>query len=403
MSGAVNGVRYEYWDYCRKQRHRVRQKVSLSGTGDITFPTSGASIPGFRTFKQAIGDNAYGPSFLTYLIESVDGNGVPLGDWEIGMGLFVYDAGGTTDGTLKRISVLDGTGATHTSKVNFAAGDKIVTITAAETDIPLVANGLKRYRDGAWDGELTIYARWDGDDNNTGMTNTAGGAVRTISRALAIALASGFSVVNITFLSHAGNSIYEGGFSGVVLPPGMKVRFFTTIFSSACYPEGGTWEFDGCTVHGGIYAISPTYPTEVILKNAHTYGRYDAAWVNSEVLDTCALNAKWKHNRISAADPLTFNVYASATYVMLAEREGQIQLSNVAFSGNGSGYTWTTFARADSYLSTIDVESSTIASITATGQRYYAKGNSVIFVNARGANVFPGSTAGAVANQGLYL
>lgn len=88
---------------------RIQEYSSSTGTG--VFALSGAVV-GYRTFgsKLSIGDTCH------YLIEAVDAQGVPTGDWETGRGTY------TAANQLTRTTVIDSSNAGAT--VNFVAGTK---------------------------------------------------------------------------------------------------------------------------------------------------------------------------------------------------------------------------------------------------------------------------------------
>lgn len=94
---------------------RVMETSTTTGTGD--FSLAGA-VAGFRDFDSVManGDTCY------YLIEAVDANGVPTGDWETGLGTF-----NDTD-TLVRTTV--SRSSNSNAAVSFAAGTKRVTLAA---------------------------------------------------------------------------------------------------------------------------------------------------------------------------------------------------------------------------------------------------------------------------------
>lgn len=93
---------------------RVMETSTTTGTGNLSLA---GAVTGFRAFDDVManGDTCY------YLIEAVDGDGVPTGDWETGFGTF-----NDTD-TLVRTTVLESSNAG--AAVNFAAGTKRAALT----------------------------------------------------------------------------------------------------------------------------------------------------------------------------------------------------------------------------------------------------------------------------------
>jgi len=94
---------------------RVKETSTTTGTGDFTLD---GPVTGFITFNNAFSTNR---SFQ-YCIEDVDGDGVPNGDWEVGVG---YLSGATT---LVRDRVIINADQ-NDSLFNFAAGTKNVFCT----------------------------------------------------------------------------------------------------------------------------------------------------------------------------------------------------------------------------------------------------------------------------------
>jgi hypothetical protein len=96
---------------------RVKETATTTGTG--TFTLAGA-VTGYRTFSSIIPVG----SKVEYVIEAVDGSGVPTGQWEEGEGTLL------TSTTLGRTELLaSSTGAF----VDFAAGTKNVFLTLSAT------------------------------------------------------------------------------------------------------------------------------------------------------------------------------------------------------------------------------------------------------------------------------
>jgi hypothetical protein len=93
---------------------RVMETSTTTGTGNFTLA---GAVTGFVDFDSVMAnaDTCY------YLIEAVDGNGVPTGSWETGFGTF-----NDTD-TLVRTTVIRSSNAN--AAVNFAAGTKRVSLT----------------------------------------------------------------------------------------------------------------------------------------------------------------------------------------------------------------------------------------------------------------------------------
>jgi hypothetical protein len=99
-------------------RDRICETSTSIGTGNFTLA---GAVAGFQTFSA--GGVASGTGDFYYLIEAVDGNGNPTGEWEAGIGVC------PTSTSLQRLAVLDGSSGLNTP-VSFAAGTKRVHVTA---------------------------------------------------------------------------------------------------------------------------------------------------------------------------------------------------------------------------------------------------------------------------------
>lgn len=97
----------------RRLASRVQETTTTTGTGPVTLI---GAVDGFRTFDSVCtaGDR------VSYVIEAVDANGIPTGDWESG------------EGTYNGSNVLDRTTVQESSNagaaVSFAAGSKRVSM-----------------------------------------------------------------------------------------------------------------------------------------------------------------------------------------------------------------------------------------------------------------------------------
>jgi hypothetical protein len=95
---------------------RIAETSTSTGTGDFTLA---GAITGYDTFDSAflIGDALY------YLIEAVDTNGSPTGDWEVGLGTY------SATNTLTRVDAFRSAGGGG-GAITFASGTKRVHVVA---------------------------------------------------------------------------------------------------------------------------------------------------------------------------------------------------------------------------------------------------------------------------------
>jgi hypothetical protein len=124
---------------------RIQESSTSTGTGDFTLAGAGT---GFRAFSAvcSTGDTLY------YLIEALDANGNPSGDWEVGLG--TYSAANTLTRTTPAAS------SNANAAVDFAAGTKRVSLDATAGYLGLA------YRSGGTDVAVA--------DGGTGASTASG-------------------------------------------------------------------------------------------------------------------------------------------------------------------------------------------------------------------------------------
>lgn len=142
---------------------RVFETTTSTGTGTINL--AGAET-GYRTFVAGIGDGEK----CFYVIEAVDGDGAPTGDWEHGYGT-VTDA---TPDTLSRDTIISSSNAG--SAVNFGAGTKNVYASPGsrafmEVGCRLHKTDNQNINNGAWTAVEWNVEDWDPFGMHEGVTN----------------------------------------------------------------------------------------------------------------------------------------------------------------------------------------------------------------------------------------
>ena len=101
---------------------RVLETTAVAGTGDASL---GGAVTGYQPFS-VIG----GGKTPYYTIVAIDDNGVPTGDWEVGIGTYV-----TSGNKLQRDTVLSSSNGG--AKVYFASGTKQVFLDLPSEEVPL--------------------------------------------------------------------------------------------------------------------------------------------------------------------------------------------------------------------------------------------------------------------------
>lgn len=246
-------------------------------------------------------------------------------------------------------------------------------------------------------GNRTYYVRTNGNDSNTGLENTSGGAFLTIQKAIDVAAALDCSLYNITIQVADGTYVAN------------TITLKNIIGSGSVTIQGNSGTPANVVIDGGFSKATPgTTYTVKDLKIIKSSG--------SAIIGILSQGcAKIQFSNIDFGAGLTYQLYAT-------------QMGNIVCTGNYSitgaaGYH--VLVRDTSFVS---IESKTVTitgtpaftaycyainfgnliangctfSGSATGQRYNVSINSLIFTNGGGANYFPGNSAGAAATGGLY-
>lgn len=156
----------------------IQENASAPGTGAVTLT---GAVPGYRQFssKCAVGDTVH------YRIETVNGLGIPQGDWEVGRGTY------SAANTLTRTTVIESSNAN--AAVNFASTCRVqLTVLAPNTSTQVLAD---------WVSVLTI------DTTNTAQTITAQktfSGVQQIFTGVAGAMAASDSTATVLVNNNGG-------------------------------------------------------------------------------------------------------------------------------------------------------------------------------------------------------
>lgn len=354
-----------------------RVKETSTSTSTTPFALDGA-MTGFKTFasKCAVGDTLY------YAIQGVDGTGTPTAEWECGLGTY------SAASTLTRTTVTASSNAD--AAVNFSAGTKQVYITMPAVQVAWARERLTAAR--------TYYVRTDGNDSNTGLANTAGGAFLTIQKAIdvitssldtaiydvTIQIADGTYTAALTgkAITGAGSIILKGNLttpanvhlnvtSGTVLTcTGANCRYIVRDLKMSAAAGSGVFASNGAYVIAGnlnfgaistigLYALDNGL---IVVESSYAIsGGGSRHW-----------GSAWG-GKVQIVSVITITVTGTPAFSLAfaqAITTGAIYAANITFSG------------------------------TATGVRYDVATNAVLY---SGGLTFPGSVAGAAATGGQYV
>lgn len=363
----------------RVEADLVRESSTSTGTG--SFTVTGAAT-GEKTFASrcSVGDT------FDYCIRAVDGSGVPTGEWEVGEGSY------SASNTISRNTVY--ASSNGDALVNFSAGIKQVSIVFSAKRGSWAVERLTAAR--------TYYVRTDGSDSNNGLANSAGGAFLTVQKAIDVAAAinnNGFDItIDVVAGTYTGaNTLKPFAGSGKIIIQGASLDLTSTIISTTnadCFlsPYG----------HCGVYQLQ-------YMKLQTTTG---GACIN------CAGPARVLYGNL--------NFGAVATNHILARYGGLVEcIANYTISGGGgrhwiatgsgacivfSSATTITLSGTPAFSAQFclaQINATMIVNLvtfsgSATGVRYSAILNGVIYTNGGGANFIPGNSAGSTATGGQY-
>lgn len=245
----------------------------------------------------------------------------------------------------------------------------------------------------------TYYVRTDGSDSNTGLANTAGGAFKTIQKAVNVALALDCATYVVTIqvadgtyseTVTVGSPMLSGRLNitgNLTTPTNVIVNGVSDCFVVSGYATATVRGFrlNPATGRSCLYMNS----TGILLWDTIDFGATTGYHIQCLGLGT-----------IQGTAGQAYSISGNAVRHMYAARNGLIVVTGMTVTLNGTP-AFTAFAYSDAASQILGF--SNTYSGSATGARYSANHNSVIDTRGGGASYFPGSSAGSTSNGGLYL
>lgn len=288
-----------------------------------------------------------------------------------------------------------------TEKTTLAADDLfLVADSAASNALKKAKRGSLGFRE-VLTANRTYYVRTDGSDSNDGLTNNSGGAFLTFAKAAAVAYALDWGIYQVTVQFGSGSFTINGALFGPFLSSkvlallgdtGTPSNVTLTATGNGCQLKSGAGiSISGFTISPSGFCAFNVLPggylsvgTAIVFANSPTFAHVYCVGGFAEMFSA-------------------FTVSASCNAVIRADAGGFIDGRAGAITITLTGTpAWTTgFAKTDT-TGTILFSGKTFSG-SATGPRYNATGNSVIFTNSGGASYFPGNSAGSTGTGGQYL
>ncbi len=265
--------------------------------------------------------------------------------------------------------------------------------------------------------DRTYYVRTDGNDSNDGLSNTAGGAFRTIQKVIDVACSLDISIYEVTIQldgtynlstpiklkKHNGNSIVIKGDSAnpsnVVIDGGSGGCFTAVSIIDSKYiikdlklqASSSSTNLRSC-----IFLSNSAIDIYNLVFGAMPGGNYSSHHIN------CVQKSIFRIMSSYSIDG-SANMHISAETDSLVDYRKALAPVVVTLTGTPSftngGFLWVV-SRA--FINSFAGGSELSFSGSATGNRYYGEQRALIVTNGGGTNFFPGNIPGILDSTSLY-
>jgi hypothetical protein len=249
----------------------------------------------------------------------------------------------------------------------------------------------------------TYYVRTDGSDSNDGLANTSGGAFLTLQKAIDVVCGPTLDFGGQTVTIQVGAGTYTSGTSvaapwagggGLVVQGDVATPSNVVISSTGdCFAIAavlpGVLNFRGFKVISSNFGIHHNGGGTLKLENID-FGA---------CLFQLLVDANGAYCDASGTG-LTFS--GGATLGLVVNVGGVLSIQGTTVTMSGTPAYVAEFVLA-TRSGVIQADSGCTFSGSATGTRYAADGNGVIYTGGAGATFFPGNAAGSTSAGGQYL
>jgi hypothetical protein len=246
--------------------------------------------------------------------------------------------------------------------------------------------------------DRTYYVRADGNDTNTGLVNSAGGAFLTIQKAIDVACGLDISIYNVTIQVGAGtytgsNALKPFVGAGYIRIVGNTSTPSNVLISTSqdCFYSAGTWD--------GLYKLEGMKPASAN-SDAIQVGHSGANVQFGSIEFGACPNGVHMHCFLGTLTAISsYSITGGAVNHILCYNGGVVDTAGYTITLTGTP-AFGIFCRSRS-VGAVAVHSSTYSG-SATGTRYECTLNGIINANGAGANYLPGNAAGSVSTGGQY-
>lgn len=243
----------------------------------------------------------------------------------------------------------------------------------------------------------TYHVRSDGNDSNSGLVDSAGGAFLTIQKAVDVAsaldLGSSNVIIQVGGGTFTGATLRTFSGAGTITIQGDTSNPSSRIISA---PGGNCFFSSGVT---GTYAIRGLQLSGNVGLNLNNYSR---VLVGNVIFGTMSAYGIYCNAGAVASIDAAITISGSSVWFVYASGLGVCNIfSGVTVTLTGTPAFSGGFANCDR-LSALLAYGVTFSG-SATGPRYQVVHNSLIFTNGGGASYLPGNSAGSAATGGQYV
>lgn len=244
----------------------------------------------------------------------------------------------------------------------------------------------------------TYYVRTDGNDSNTGLVDSSGGAFLTIQKAIDVSAALDCSIYNITIRVADGTYVANTITCKNILGSGtVTIQGNTTTPANVVIDGGFSKTTPGTTYFINGFKLTKSSGSATIAFSVANGASISAGYINFGTGFTyhiyCASGGAFNMTT-------SYTISGGANVHIFCRDASVVTIATSAVITLSGTPAFTTFAWA--LILGMIVSSGMTYTGSATGKRYNVTNNSVIYTNGGGASYFPGDAAGTASTGGDY-